>query len=149
MKLYYFELIGVYIYRRLLLTIRPWVRFSVILAFSQSTRSLSFVTSRRGKKQLLHNNYVHNEYSRRNSVCHCRCSYYDNRRYTAKVHTTSNKKCGEVINGGKYECTQHNHIMDKSEVEAIKVTSKIKESAAKTTNSSINVVTRTTNSKYI
>lgn len=103
---------------------------------------LSFVLSQKGKKNLLHKNYLYREYYRGKNFVSWRCVYFDKNKCTAKVHTTSDKKCGTVIEKG--DQIVHNHVLEMCDIQSVKVKNKIKKMASKTSESSMNIVGKCT-----
>lgn len=102
---------------------------------------LYFLISQKGKKQLLYQNYVFNERQRGENVIHWRYASYYKTNCKIKVDTTSDKKSGEVI---REDNEKHNHMIEKSEIEALKVKNKIKKQAVKSSETSMNIVTKQT-----
>lgn len=101
---------------------------------------LHFIISQKGKRQLLYNNYVYGEHTRSSKAVNWRCIYYKSEKCNAKIKTDSDKKCGKVL------CVRgdHHHIIEKSEVEALKVKAKIKKDAAKSSETPINIISKAT-----
>lgn len=89
--------------------------------------TLSFVLSQKGKKKLLYDNFLYRECYRGNNIITWRCDLYQKEKCTAKVHTTSDKECGQIIE--KNKIITHNHVSEKCDIEAQIVKSKIKNSA--------------------
>lgn len=105
---------------------------------------LSFVLSQRGQRQLIYNNYIYSEHGKGKNIVHWRCIYYQSKHCQAKIHTTSNKKCGQVLESNKKNESEHCHIMEKSEIEAYKIKSKIRKMASKTSEKPMNIVAKAT-----
>lgn len=107
---------------------------------------LEFVLSQKGKRLLLHDNHIYREHRRSKNVIHWRCCYYEKRDWKccAKVHTNSDKKYGQVLECFKPDEDKHNHIVEKSEIDALIVKEKIKKFAGKSADNPISIVAKAT-----
>ncbi|XP_024875569.1 uncharacterized protein LOC112456975 [Temnothorax curvispinosus] len=88
---------------------------------------LKFITSQRGALMLLHNGYLYNKKSVNKLNITWRCAEYRKRLCSAVIHTTSDKRSGEIVG----DSPAHNHAADVAQVEARKVKEKLKKKASK------------------
>lgn len=105
---------------------------------------LSFVLSQKRKKNLVHDNYIYREYYRSKNAVHWRCVLFEEKKCQAKIRTTSDHKCGKIIDTGNCTIT-HNHVSEKSDISVVKVKNKFKKMASTTAESSMNIVSKCTN----
>lgn len=102
---------------------------------------LEFTSTSKGKKQLIHNNFTFYEYYRSKNLISWRCSEYK-KKCLAKLHTTSDKRSGQIIDEDKI--INHNHVVDKCDLEALKVKKKMKKLAKNTSESSMVIISNST-----
>lgn len=103
--------------------------------------SLKFILSQRGKRQLVYKNFIYSEHTRSKNGVNWRCiSYCPPDRCKSRVVTSSDKKNGKVLEVKN----DHNHVLEKSEIEMRKVKANIKKKAVRSSESTSNIVSRET-----
>ena len=98
---------------------------------------LEFIISQKGKKQLFYKNYLYSVHTQTDNTVNWRCTYYYKTKFFCRVQTNSHENDGIVL--GESELN-HNHVLEKSELNVIKIKAAVKQQAIETSDKPKNVV---------
>ena len=98
---------------------------------------LEFIISQKGKKQLFYKNYLYSVHTQTDNSVNWRCTYYYKTKCCCRVQINSHENDGIVL--GESELN-HNHVLEKSELNVIKIKAAVKKKAIETSDKPKNVV---------